>query len=229
MYDKVLLASESREIAKHIPPLSRVCDAGCGEGEGTAEYAAKALEVEAFDNSDTRLAMAKARLAGSSNIVFYKQDVREPFGVGGRFEVVVSQRVLINLSSWEEQKKAFDNMVRATKKRLILSEGSNNGVGALNAFRGLYGLPPIPVPSHNRFLDDDELLNHAHRSGLMLVESVGLGAFYLLTRGVQPVLKSEFHWASMFNMISSGDDVKKLLPSLDKFARVKIWVFDKSH
>lgn len=217
MYDKTLLGLEIEAIKRHIPNGSRILDAGCGEGEGTLAYT-EVGEVEAFDRCKERLEMARERVGDKA--IFYQHDVLKP-PIDKHYDVVISQRLLINLGTWEQQKYAMLKL-SSMGKRLILSEGSVDGVGELNKFRALYGLPPIPIPAHNLFINDADLLEHAEEIGLRLVTTESLGSYYLLTRGVQPALKTSFRWDSDFNLASAKADIW----GADEFARVKIWVFD---
>lgn len=228
MYDKTLMAMESRLIAEHIPEGSSICDAGCGEGEGTLFYSQiPKSRVHAFDSSTTRLSLAAERLAGRANVSMAIRDIMEQGDDGMKFDVVVSQRLLINLDSKAKQRGAFSALVEMLNPGglLILSEGSADGVENLNNFREHYGLAPIPVPAHNRFIKDEDLLGWGYAHGLGIVDKPSMGAYYLLTRGVQPALTNEYDWLSAFNIASASDAMSCDLPCAHAFARVKIWVF----
>lgn len=220
MYDKTLLAAEVAAIKQYIKPLASVCDAGCGEGEGTAEYAKVAGNVYAFDACEERLDMARGRVHGV--VVFEQEDVLNI--PPSDFDVVVSQRLLINLANWGEQKRAISRLYGLARDGglVILSEGSADGVSSLNQFRRHFGLPAIPVPEHNCFLFDELLKSYAEELGLKLIARHDFGTYYLLTRGVQPALTSEYKWDSAFNAAAS----KVSLPA-EKFSRVKVWVFQR--
>lgn len=209
MYDKTMLGLEIGLIKRLLNPGETILDAGCGEGEGTLEYS-KFWEVEAFDSSPERLWMAKERCGAR----FFQHDVRDP--LEKKYDVVISQRLLINLESWNEQRWAIRNLVSAARKRVVLSEGSVDGVAELNGFRGIFGLPPIPIPDHNAFIADQCLI-------AMGFKSAGtLGAYYLLTRGVQPALTKDFHWSSKFNKAAARVDLEA-----DKYSRIKVWAYEK--
>src|SRR5262245_12411130 len=98
MYDKVLLDQEIRLISSHIAPGSRILDAGCGEAEPAAEYAQlPGVTIVAADFSKTRLAKAAARVGGVTNIELREVDFLNPVPFGAEFDVLVSQRFLINI------------------------------------------------------------------------------------------------------------------------------------
>ena len=226
MYDKTLLALEIAAIKKRLRTGQFVVDAGCGEGEGTAQYADVAF-VSAFDKSPERLDMARERVG--SDVCLFQHDVRERIPIGMAVDAVISQRLLINLASWAEQERALDNLTAILRPggRLILSEGSQEGVTELNVWRAIYGLPPIPIPAHNVFLSDGDLLEYTDSHGFDLQAWDDFGAYYLLTRGVQPALREDFHWDSPFNRASASPRIKELFVDTDRFSRIKVWVFER--
>src|SRR5215469_1487659 len=78
MYDKHLLNAEIELIRERITPHSKILDAGCGEGEGSLAYSSvPGSKVHAVDFSETRLALAKQRLAGRENVLLRRLDLRE--------------------------------------------------------------------------------------------------------------------------------------------------------
>ena len=215
MYDKNILRLEIEAIKREICVGSTILDFGCGDGESTEEYS-KIGHVIGVDFSEVRLEMARKRLP---DVVFMQGDVRNAHTFG-QYDVVIAQRLLINLASWEEQSIAIDHLMNMVKPdgKLLLSEGSLNGVNRLNRMRAVYDLNPIPIPEHNVFIDDAFLETVCD---LKKVKS-GLGAYYFLTRGIQPALTDDIKWDSRFNLASSIDEIQKLL-DLGEFSRIKIW------
>ena len=111
--------------------------------------------------------------------------------------------------------------------RLLMLEGSKDGVDALNAFRALFGLEPLPVKWHNLFFDDERLRVFMREEGLQLEDTVGPGAYFLLTRGVRPALDDTLNWDSAFNERAASLAVATKLGLGAKFSRLKLWVFRK--
>jgi len=155
MYDKNLLNAEIDLIKKHIQPNSKILDAGCGEGEGTYVYSSiKGVEIHAVDFSDTRLKKASRRLKGRKNVTLKKIDFLNKYELDKDYDIIISQRFIINIPEWQLQKQVllgFMNMLK-TGGQLIMLEGSKNGANDLNEFRKAYGLEPIPIQWHNYFL-----------------------------------------------------------------------------
>lgn len=230
MYDKHLLNAETEIIRQRIPLGSKILDAGCGEGEGTLAYSSIAgAVVHAVDFSETRLRKAKSRLEGRDNVVIEQVDFLGSYDLDHDYDVVVSQRFLINLMEWDLQKKVLLDLVSMLKPggTLVMSEGSQQGVSSLNDFRSTLGLSPIPIKWHNLFFDDNELVGFMHRHNCALTDHDGLGAYFLLTRGVRPTLDTNLDWDSDFNRLAASRDAEELLGLGPRFSRLKLWAFRK--
>ena len=230
MYDKHLLNSEIALLLKHIPEGAKILDAGCGEGEGTLAYASvPGSTVHAVDFSETRLEKARDRLAGKHNVTCKQVDFLGTYELDNDYDVVVSQRFLINLMEWELQQRVLLDLTALLKPggRLLMLEGSRQGVDSLNEFRSAMGLEPIPVKWHNLFFDDVALVNFMDQHQHQLAAESGLGTYFLLTRGVRPALDQSLNWDSEFNGLAASGRVDELLNFGAKFSRLKLWVFQK--
>jgi SAM-dependent methyltransferase len=230
MYDKHLLDGEILLVKARIPERAKVLDAGCGEGEATLAYSlVPGVRIDAFDFSETRLKKARARLEGRPNVSLRQMDALHPDGLQADYDVVVSQRFLINLTDWGLQRQVLVTLMRALRPggRFLMLEGSQGGVRELDELRAAWGLPPIPVKWHNLFFDDDALASFMAEHGHTLQETQGLGAYFLLTRGVRPVLDAKLDWNSEFNRLAAGKKMEELLGLGPRFSRLRLWVFEK--
>jgi ubiquinone/menaquinone biosynthesis C-methylase UbiE len=230
MYDKYLLNAEIEMIRSRIIPNSKILDAGCGEGEGTLEYSKiEGTEIHAADFSDVRLEKAKERLAGRTNIRLYKIDFLEPFSLDNDYDFIISQRFIINLMQWALQKKVILDFASRLKPggKLLLLEGSRDGVLELNAFRASLGLEPIAIKWHNLFLENRKMEHFLNDNGLRVLEKDGLGEYFLLTRGIRPFFDKNLSWDNTFNKITSGETIRSLLNLKDRFSRLALWVIQK--
>jgi len=230
MYDKFLIKQEIDLIKKYIPENSKILDAGCGEGEGTDEYAKiNGSFIHAADFSETRIKKASERLARHANVKIKKIDFLGEYELDFDYDVIVSQRFLINLMEWELQKKVINDLVDRLKVngRLILLEGSNTGVNKLNEFRNIFDLPPIPVKWHNLFFDDNRLDEYLSNLKIELMIKEGMSEYFLLTRGIRPFFDNELNWDAEFNIKSAANGLKDLLSLGHKLSRLKMWVGKK--
>ena len=230
MYDKHLLNAEINLIRSRIPKGAKILDAGCGEGEGTLAYASVPhTQVYGVDFSDTRLEKARERLVGCQNVILKQVDFLDTFELDADYDIVVSQRFMINLMEWALQQKVLLDLMSRLKKggRLLMLEGSQEGVDSLNQFRAAWGLDPIPVKWHNLFFNDQVLVSFMESQGYKLVEQDGLGTYFLLTRGVRPALDQNLNWDCEFNRLAASATSEELLQLGSRFSRLKLWVFQK--
>ena len=184
------------EIGKRLSDGDRVLDAGCANGISTVQYAAiKDVSIVGFDyipamieNARRQLAAVRDRLRG-----------RVEFSVGnlltseiptGPFDKVVATRVIINLGNWETQLKGLRACTKVLKPGgcLLLSEASLQGWRNLNAFRREWGLPDIPMPAFNNYLDEERLVHDlAPEMEIQEVSSFS-STYYVGTRVLKPLL-----------------------------------------
>ena len=230
MYDKHLLNAEIELLRKQIPDRTKILDAGCGEAEGTLVYSSiPGTVVHAVDFSETRLQKARGRLAGRENVICKQVDFLGEYQLDHDYDVIVSQRFLINLMEWRLQQKVLLDLASMLNPggRLLMLEGSRQGVDSLNEFRAAFDLEPIPVKWHNLFFDDRALVDFMREHGYQLITEDGLGTYFLLTRGIRPVFEQTLNWDSGFNRRAAAPSTDALLQLGPKFARLKLWVFQK--
>ncbi len=229
MYDKNLLNLEIQLIKSRLSRKSKILDVGCGEGESTLEYSKIAgVKIHAADFSDTRLKKASRRLGGRKNVILKKVDFLGNYSLNKNYDTIISQRFLINLMAWKLQKKVLLDLKSMLKKRgrLILLEGSLEGVNSLNKFRRALEMKPIPVKWHNLFFNDKQLTAFMKKNQMKLVEEDGLGEYFILTRGVRPYFDRKLNWDSKFNKMAAKVNMKHLLGSTS-CNRLKLWIFEK--
>jgi len=230
MYDKHLLNAEIELIKQHIQPNTKILDAGCGEGEGTVVYSSlPGVLVHAVDFSQTRLDKAAQTLKAKTNVVLRQVDFLGQHQLDRDFDVVVAQRFMINLMEWSLQQKVLLDLMAVLKPggKLLMLEGSKQGVDSLNELRAAWGLDPIPVKWHNLFFDDVKLVEFMEKHSCRLLEQDGLGTYFLLTRGIRPNLDKELNWDCEFNRLAATPAMRRLLGFDTKFSRLKLWVFQK--
>lgn len=230
MYDKHLINAEIELILSKLTPGAKILDAGCGEGEGTLEYAKiKGVNICAVDFSETRLFKARKRLKNCTNVSLKQVDFLSNYILDSDFDFIIAQRFLINLMEWDLQKKVILDLIGLLKKGgcLLMLEGSKDGVDALNSVRGLMGLDPIKVKWHNKFFTDKQLKELISENDLTLVEKDGLGAYFLLTRGIRPCIETDLNWDTKFNKVAGSKEMHELLGLKEKFSRLVLWVIEK--
>jgi ubiquinone/menaquinone biosynthesis C-methylase UbiE len=183
--DRNLHELEIAAALRYLEPTDAMADVGCGNGDATVRYARKVrtctgLELSAHMRD---LAAKAAQAAGVTNVSFREFDILQPQIPDSEYDAVVSQRMLINLASWQDQQLGLRNLHRMLKPggRAILIENTNDAFKAMNDVRDGVGLAPVPQHWHNRFFDYDEFIAFA-RGGFQLLHFEDFGLYYLLTR-----------------------------------------------
>lgn len=185
LIDSNLHALEIDYVSKHLRTEHIVADIGCGNGYATLKYAERVKYCYGIERSKLLRDQASRALQSSRqrNVTFRQGDILDLSDYKERFDVVVTQRVLINLPSWELQARAIDNVHKCLKKDglYVMVENTNDGNEIMNSYRRKVGLQPISTHWHNRFLDFDVLTHHIDRK-FRIIERHGFNLYYLLTR-----------------------------------------------
>ena len=134
----------------------RIVDVGCGNGYtlGVLSKRLPQAQFTGIELSDDLRALAEQRVAedGLDNVTIAKGDIREPGFAGDEpFDVIICQRLLINLMDLAHQRLALGHVVGALGEGggLICIEGMQSGLDLLNEARAEFELPPIPPAYHN--------------------------------------------------------------------------------
>lgn len=186
LLDTNLRKLETDFVLSQIKPSDEMADFGCGDGESTVHYGAKARSCLALEHSNYLRAKAAERFAaaGLTNVTLVGGDALNLSAYANRFDLVVSQRVVINFLTWEEQKQVLQN-IRSTLRRggrYIMIENTFEGFEAMNEVRRAVGLKNVPLHDwHNYFLHYDQLMEFLN--GKFSVERTHtFNLYYLLTR-----------------------------------------------
>jgi SAM-dependent methyltransferase len=224
---------EMDSILNYLKPGDRVADIGCGKGY-SALYMAwkKKIRIVGIDYSEEMVGLAtknmeelsrKGELAGEAD--FAVGDVMEERIYPGEFDVIYTERCLINLPTWDEQKDAIRKLANCISSGglFLMLEGSKPGINKLNDLRASFGLKAIPVVWHNLFFDDEQLISYA--SGFLDFVKVDdfCSTYMIISRALHPALVSpaEPDYKSKINKLALQ------LPNLGDLGYQKIFVFKK--
>jgi ubiquinone/menaquinone biosynthesis C-methylase UbiE len=233
MRDIQLRWLEIELLASHLYPEDRVLDVGCGNGAATVLFAEKVSHIEGIDFSSQMIEQAK-RLAEADT----KLQGKVSFQVGnvldlsayseGSFDAVISQRCLINLTSWTDQQQAIFQLARVLKPggRLLMIEGTQQGLDRLNAARQMFDLQVIEKHWHNLLFDEAALSVLLDRHFLTL-QVRGFGTYYFVSRIVHPLLvaPNEPEFEARINEIARK--VASKLEGFDDISLNKLYVLRK--
>ncbi len=195
--DSMAIELDIREISKHLADGDQVLDVGCANGYSTIQFATKKrIRIRGLDYVWEMIEQARLQLSKMSGkllgtVEFDMGDVTALDGeLSGTYDKVVVTRVIINLGEWSRQLKGLRECARVLKLGgiFLLSEATLQGWNRLNSFRHEWGLPAIPMPPFNQYLDQEQVIEAVSRD-LQLVEIVDFSStYYVGTRVLKPLL-----------------------------------------
>lgn len=169
MKDQYVRDKETEAITKAICTYAHevgrnnisIMDVGCGNGYTLSEIHKQSKEyiIEGLEKNDLLRNVAQKRFK-DTGVNIYKGDILDNLAEQiGHKDVVISQRVVINLLDREDQEKAIDNICRLVNRGgiLIMIECMSSSLENLNAARAEFGFSPIRASFHNQYLDETML------------------------------------------------------------------------
>lgn len=188
---------EVREILKHLVDGDNLLDVGCANGFSTVQLASrKEIRVRGIDYVPEMIEQARRRLKELPDclrrrVSFDVGDITALSDPVGSYDKVSVVRVLINLGSWgDAQAKALRECGRVLRPGglLLLSEATWQGWNRLNRLRVEWGLPQIPMPPFNNYVDEEKLVNEASSQFDLVELSNFASTYYVGTRVLKPLL-----------------------------------------
>jgi SAM-dependent methyltransferase len=159
----------ARAIQAISPPPQTALEVGCGNLINTLTLARRfpAMRWVATDYLPEMVANSARNRDKepdlASRITVAQGDIRTADATpGAPFDVVISDRVVINLNTWQLQREALDALVRAVRPggHVLLIENTTDGFGEQNGLRTAVGLPARAPAEFNLFLDDSRVREH---------------------------------------------------------------------
>jgi SAM-dependent methyltransferase len=166
--DFVRVALDARTAEERKRPAT-IADIGCGNGY-TLGCLLERYPDQRFvgvEKSDELRALALSRFQPDGRVTITAGDVRSPdFSPPGSADIIICQRVLINLLESGDQKRALENIVAVLRDgpavgaggKCLFIEAFTRYLVKLNEARAEFELPPIPPAHHNLYLPDDFFL-----------------------------------------------------------------------
>lgn len=202
MKDTIVREKEIDAILQTLALISRgtkngrIAEIGCGNGV-LLEHLKKEnyTNVVGMDYLPEFVALAKSR---GLPYPVTQDDVRAMHYESGVFDVVIGERVIINLLDPADQACAFREVRRILRPNgyYLTIEAFEESLLLLNEARAEFGLTPIAMPHHNRWLTEEEWETWTRGSfrriesfeGTPLTPRNFLSSHYFTSRVVYPLL-----------------------------------------
>jgi SAM-dependent methyltransferase len=175
-----------------IPSHGNLLDIGCGDGFSTIKLAQliPTLNFLGVDYSENMILSAYNRLEAhpelTDRVSFVVGDVLELEKICGskQYEIVLTDRCLINLESIEHQSQSINSIAKhVTQSGYYISiENFIEGHKNLNAARCTMGLPEIPMRWHNLYFNEREFSQIVNRDFEILAFKDFSSSYYFATR-----------------------------------------------
>ena len=177
------------EALKRIGKVNKLADIGCGDGIDTICWRQYAQKVHGYDYSTVML--KKARKLSKGKVKFHSLDILSEMPKE-KYDVIVTKRCLINLGTFENQKKAVMKICRNLNPggHYIMLESCSEGLNNLNIMRLKANLQPLKVPFHNKYFDLGELIAFL-KPAFDIEETKNFSTYYFLTRVYNQVLDKD--------------------------------------
>jgi hypothetical protein len=146
----------------------------------------------------------------------------------GKFDMIYTERTLINLPDWSTQSKAIADISKLLVEsgRYVMCESSQDGLDSINSLRQKLGLNLITPPWHNRYLKDAEVAKLAI-PGIKLEEVRDFSStYYFLSRVVNVWMAAregkEPEYDAPVNQLALE------LPAFGNIGQTRIWAWRKT-
>lgn len=213
---------EIKAILRYLSDDTKVLDIGCGNGYSTLKFAEKRrIQIVGIDFSQAMIDYALENLSNNpvpptSKVEFLVGDVLELDFPPNHFDILISERCLQNLVSWEDQKRAILNVTRVLKPYglFVMAECSVTGLDKLIHILNLFGKKEAEniMPWHNLFLCDKHFINDpAIRKQLVFIKLDNFASTYTLMTRLFPI----------------PGHIASLLPNFGSFGYLKLFLWRK--
>lgn len=222
---------EVRTISNQIKNGMQVAEFGCGNGETAIQiYKDKKIELDCYDFSPLMIenAISNAKNQGlEKKIKFQVNDIRAELNLINKYDVIYSERMIINLPDWNAQVNAIKYITGNLKSggRYLMCENSIQGLNNINEFRVMAGLEKINPPWHNLYINDD-LISDLKIDGVRLINVEAFSStYYFLSRVVNAWLANRAGVKPSYD--SPVNHLALELPPMGDFSQGKLWIFEK--
>jgi ubiquinone/menaquinone biosynthesis C-methylase UbiE len=215
--------------------INNILDIGCGDGRSILDIASQFPDCyfTGIDFSETMVKIANKNLGLKNNLKdrvnFIVGDVTKLYEVidDKKFDIIISDRCLINLDSSTLQNKAISDIsnLLTPSGNFIAIENFIEGHNTMNDSRRAMGLPEIPIRWHNKYFNEDEFIENAKKYFRQIEIRDFSSSYYFATRII---------YSKMCQMQGETPDynhkihqLATKLPWTGKFSPIKLLIMKK--
>jgi ubiquinone/menaquinone biosynthesis C-methylase UbiE len=242
-YDEAFMDHQFRnlEFEAYRSELNKdhqVVDIGCGKGDVVFELASHVRGFYGVDYQPRRIELAQTLLSQQDsvgNVGFMVGDILNMGFADSSFDRVITSRTLINLPSWELQKKGIREVVRLLKQGglFLCLEVTKEGWDGYNHLRSLFDLEPVVRPWRNLPLGEEKFVRYVRRYfRIRRIERFGM--YYFISRIIQPLFVAPESPSFDHSLNKIAADISRKishpfskLSSLDKASYYVYYVLEK--
>jgi ubiquinone/menaquinone biosynthesis C-methylase UbiE len=161
--DLIAKQIEIEAISSYVSDGMEIFDFGCGNGITAFELARRYdVRITGMDYAEEMIRSAESlndQLDLKGSVQFRVGDQLKLASLSKKFDMVYTERTLINLPDWQSQKKAIAALTALLKTGgvFVMCENSQDGLDKINAFRYSIGLMEIQPPWHNHYFRDADI------------------------------------------------------------------------
>jgi ubiquinone/menaquinone biosynthesis C-methylase UbiE len=222
---------EMDAIASYVKDGMNILEIGCGNGITAIEIATRFnVTITAFDYANEMIVSAKhiaTKTSCKGTVSFEVGDVLSMPNFRNKFDLIYTERVLINLPDWESQSNAIKGIstLMADGGVYVMCENSQDGLEQINLLRKNVNLEAVVAPWHNCYFNDRDIeqLNISD----VILEAVNdySATYYFLSRVVNACLAAKD--GKEPNYDSDINQLALQLPSIGNCGQGRIWLWRK--
>jgi ubiquinone/menaquinone biosynthesis C-methylase UbiE len=227
---------EIEYLSRRLKDGIRVLDVGCGNGYSTLCHAARHdADFVGMDFVPEMVASAKSmadQFSLRGRTEFCVGDVTDLKLPDAQFDIVISQRCLLNVPTREAQWRAMREISRVLKPNglYLMLEGTLQGLRKLNEMRAMFDLELIPEAesTYNWFsnkFDEEEMLTEAKRHFSEVVDIQRFGMYYFISRVIHPLLVQPDQPKFDARINAVAQQICRKIPNLSDMGHVALFVF----
>ena len=226
-----ILCEVGRYISTSYRSNPRLLDIGCGNGYllHRVRKSFPNIELAGIEFTPELFELASSR--NISRTTLLNGDIKKYAGDLGMFDLVVTERVIINILNRKHQMAALENIAKSLRPggRYIMVESFKEPLENLNRARSEMGLDSIDQSYQNLYLRESHV-DHLKKQGMeeikSPIESNFLSTYFYLSRVLHKVIRPDG------GRVKDSEFVKfmtgALPPAIGNYSQIIFRVFQKS-